>query len=691
MSRTTLLIAGVVLGVGCLVVIGRAQDATTGEPQPLPAAGERASTSDGEPTPARSPNPELAQNAEPESAPIQQSEYQIPSAKTPEKALPNVVKRPSSADRLQQVRESANQPGRATTIQGPVMSDPTNLRTPRVAEQPKKSDTLSPTRSSRSTSITDSVSGGGSSVLKKAETGESSGDQKTARRILRSPNKPTQSAAPRIAPAQPQPQPAAMMPRPTPVDKVQPVMHSRGPSIRVETNGPKAIRIGTEATYTVHVENEGDTEANDVFVRVGVPVTAKVIAVGSAAETGNPTDAPHEQRFVWTIARLAPRSSETLTLRITPTDGKPIDLFVDWTIRPVSGVAQIEVQQPQLEMSVFGPKDIAYGEMAKYTIRLTNPGNGDADEVTVEFGYGQDKLEPRRIGTLAAGQQQEISLELTARQTGAMPVVATASASGGLRAEASQEVLVRRAALEAEVTGDASVFAGSPATYRVVIRNAGNAPANQVAATITLPNGAQLIQASDEARPDQNGLAWNLGVLPTNAERVLDLQCLLTAAGDNAIRVQVAGAGDLEGSGSFVTKVEALADLKLTVNDPQGPVAVGQDAVFEIHISNRGTKAATKINVVAQFSPGIEPIEAKGSQAEIVPGQVLFNAIPRIDPGQEVTLIVRARADSQGPKRFRAEVSCEEVDTQLVAQETTQFFADSTKTSKAKSSGGVKR
>jgi uncharacterized repeat protein (TIGR01451 family) len=354
-------------------------------------------------------------------------------------------------------------------------------------------------------------------------------------------------------------------------------------------------------------------------------------------------------------------------------------------------VAQIEVQQPQLEMSVFGPKDIAYGEMAKYTIRLTNPGNGDADEVTVEFGYGQDKLEPRRIGTLAAGQQQEISLELTARQTGAMPVVATASASGGLRAEASQEVLVRRAALEAEVTGDASVFAGSPATYRVVVRNAGNAPANQVAATITLPNGAQLIQASDEARPDQNGLAWNLGVLPTNAERVLDLQCLLTAAGDNAIRVQVAGAGDLEGSGSFVTKVEALADLKLTVNDPQGPVAVGQDAVFEIHISNRGTKAATKINVIAQFSPGIEPIEAKGSQAEIVPGQVLFNPIPRIDPGQEVTLIVRARADSQGPKRFRAEVSCEEVDTQLVAQETTQFFADSTKTSKAKTSGGVKR
>ena len=79
-------------------------------------------------------------------------------------------------------------------------------------------------------------------------------------------------------------------------------------------------------------------------------------------------------------------------------------------------------------------------------------------------------------------------------------------------------------------------------------------------------------------------------------------------------------------------------------------------------------------------------------QAEIVPGQVLFQAIPRIDPGQEVTLIVRARATGQGPKRFRAEVSCEELGIQLVAQETTYFFGDSSNdTSQAKTSGAQRR
>jgi hypothetical protein len=101
--------------------------------------------------------------------------------------------------------------------------------------------------------------------------------------------------------------------------------------------------------------------------------------------------------------------------------------------------------------------------------------------------------------------------------------------------------------------------------------------------------------------------------------------------------------------------------------------------VYEIHIANRGTKAATKVSVIAQFSQGIEPITATGAQAEVVPGQVVFQVIPKIEPGQELTLVVRARAESEGNKRFRAEVTSEESDTQLVAQETTYFYADSSK------------
>jgi uncharacterized repeat protein (TIGR01451 family) len=685
MSRTALTLMGVVFGVGCLVVIVRGQEATTAAPgafplQPVP---------EGEPTPAVPLDSEYRPRGEPTPA-SQAADYQsVPTPAEPAKPSTS-LKRQSAAERLQQVREATNRSAasksasKAGTVLGPVTADPTILQSPRIEEQPSNSN-LNSTGSKKPLSITDSELGGGNSVLKKAEPEPSAlNERSTARRLLRSPSKSTSTPKATSAPSQVA-IPVAATPK---VTKSEAVIQSRGPALRVETTGPKTLKLGSEAAYVIHIHNDGDVEANDVFIRAGLPASAKVVAEGSSADAARTTDAPNEQRFVWTIARLPARGSETLTMRVTPMDSTPLDLYVDWTTRPISAVAQIEVQQPQLEMSVFGPKDIAYGEAAKYTIRLSNPGNGDADQVTVDFGYGQEKLEPKTIGTLAAGQQQEISLELIARQAGALPVIAVATAAGGLRAEASQEVLVRRAALEAEVTGDPAIFAGSPATYRVVLRNAGNAAANQVSATVLLPEGAQVLRTGDEAKPTQNGLVWNVGILPPNGERTLEVQAMLTVAGDNAVNVRVSGASDLETTGSFVTRVEALADLKLTVNDPQGPIAVGQEAVYEIHITNRGTKAATKINVVAQFSPGIEPIEATGAQAELVPGQVLFEAVPRIDPGQEVTLIVRAKADAQGPKRFRAEVSCEELDTQLVAQETTYFFTDSSsnanKTSKAK-------
>ena len=39
-----------------------------------------------------------------------------------------------------------------------------------------------------------------------------------------------------------------------------------------------------------------------------------------------------------------------------------------------------------------------------------------------------------------------------------------------------------------------------------------------------------------------------------------------------------------------MTTVEAIADLKLVINDPQGPVQIGTDMVYEIQVLNRGSK-----------------------------------------------------------------------------------------------------
>ena len=142
--------------------------------------------------------------------------------------------------------------------------------------------------------------------------------------------------------------------------------------------------------------------------------------------------------------------------------------------------------------------------------------------------------------------------------------------------------------------------------------------------------------------------------------------------------MQVVGsaAGDLSDSAAATTNVEALADLKLDVSDPQGPIPVGDEVTYEIHLRNRGTKAAENVDVAGYFSQGIEPIAAQGSTYHLSPGQVVFHPIASIAPGTEVLLRIKARAETAGTHIFRAEVACSKAGTKLATEETTLFFGD---------------
>ena len=120
--------------------------------------------------------------------------------------------------------------------------------------------------------------------------------------------------------------------------------------------------------------------------------------------------------------------------------------------------------------------------------------------------------------------------------------------------------------------------------------------------------------------------------------------------------------------------MEALADLKLLINDPQGPVPAGEPTVYEVRVVNRGTKAAERVQVATFFSEGIEPIEVEGGAADIGVGQVVFQPIARIGAGQQLVFKITARAEHEGNHTFRTEVRCASPETKLAAQETTRFY-----------------
>ena len=92
-------------------------------------------------------------------------------------------------------------------------------------------------------------------------------------------------------------------------------------------------------------------------------------------------------------------------------------------------------------------------------------------------------------------------------------------------------------------------------------------------------------------------------------------------------------------------------------------------------ITNRGKKAASDIEVIAQFSEGIEPLRLEGHTGRVVPGQAIFNSIPSIQPNEKLVLRIVAEASKPGVHRFRTEVKSLGSDTDLLEEESTRYLA----------------
>ena len=164
--------------------------------------------------------------------------------------------------------------------------------------------------------------------------------------------------------------------------------------------------------------------------------------------------------------------------------------------------------------------------------------------------------------------------------------------------------------------------------------------------------------------------------MPPGEQRVLEMKCTLALSGANRLEIASTADDDLVAAAETITRVEAMADLRLEVKDPEGPVPVGADASYELHVRNRGTKAAENVEVLAYFSNGVEPVSADGQTHRISPGQVVFDPIPAIPPATEVVLKVKAKAGLAGNHVFRAEVHCKTMGTRLVREEVTHYYQD---------------
>ena len=332
-----------------------------------------------------------------------------------------------------------------------------------------------------------------------------------------------------------------------------------------------------------------------------------------------------------------------------------------------------------------------------FKLTITNPGTGPAENVKIDLmppGGGEETAGPSRAirsATSRPAPAKTVEVELTPREAGKLFV--KAAAVGRRRTD------VRR--LEGNLlpqAGAGSRLARSrrrstPARWpRISSASATRAPPRPRTSRVrvSLPEGAEFTSASEGQMFDtkRREVAWHVGTLGPGDDNYMELKCMLKIAGRESIEDhrrhrrrrshrQQNGRDQRRRAGRF----EARRERSERPGRRRQP-----EAVYEIHVKNRGASAAKDVNVVALFSDGIEPDQAEGAH-------VHRGRRPRVVPhdrraaGRAATSCCEfvPTPSQPGTHVFRAEVLCRDLEIKLAAEETTRFYADDVRPTHGKS------
>ncbi len=445
------------------------------------------------------------------------------------------------------------------------------------------------------------------------------------------------------------------------------------PGIRVVTNGPGEIMIRQTNEYEIRVENRGSIDAEGVLVRAVVPDWAELRGQNATQGSVDTQTQGSTERLVWTIDQLPAGASERMMVRLKAARSGTYDLDVDWTLVPQKSVARVHVHEPKLDLNIDGPDEVIFGQSQTYKVRVLNPGDGTAPNVVFTLSPNSATPQTQQIGDIPAGKEAQFDVELTAQDLGDLKIHGLASGDLELRAESSKTIRVAAAKLEAMLTGPELKYQNTESMYNLQVQNTGAATSEKIVATLRLPVGVKYLGGIEEAELRGHTLRWEITALAPKAIRNYQFRCDMTTTGEHLFAFDCKGTAAGNADVTIATRVESIADLVLSISDPVAPAPIGTDVIYEIVVRNRGSKEATDIRTVAQFSHGIEPRRIEGQSGEVVTGQVLFDPIPRIGPGQEVRMRVVAQAEKAGHHRFRTEVHSG--DTVLVAEEATHYMS----------------
>lgn len=267
-------------------------------------------------------------------------------------------------------------------------------------------------------------------------------------------------------------------------------------------------------------------------------------------------------------------------------------------------------QSPTLAIQKLGPAEIQVGKKCTFAVRVKNVGQRTAHGVAIHDQIPQGtKLvgtAPRAsvagadvawdLGTLSAGEERLVEMELIPTEEGELGSVATVT----FAAQASARARCTRPQLALRLAASPRVMIGERQIVQVEVSNPGTGDATGVMILENVPAAV-----THEAGPS---LEYEIGTLRAGQSKTIDL--VLTAAQAGTVQNVMVARADANLEVQAACEFEILAPgLKLSVDGPQMRY-LERPAKYTVSVENPGTAAAHDVQLVSHLPKGLKFVSA---------------------------------------------------------------------------------
>ena len=412
--------------------------------------------------------------------------------------------------------------------------------------------------------------------------------------------------------------------------------------------------FGDNVNYTVTVTNDGIGDAKDVVVR---DVLGEGLTFVDA--TGNYSFDEATRTVTW-IVDLAKGESRTFYVNTI------VSGYGNVTNSLVVGnkTTGVNVTVPEINPDKTVDNEIPnFGDNVTYTVKVTNDGIGDANNVVItdvldkglkflnatgNFTYDEKTGTITWTVDLDKGETKTFNVNVTVLGYGVLPNTVAVGNKTAVRNITVPEIITVK-----EVNSSA-IHIGDEITYTITVSNSGKINATNVVIRDILPEGLKFINASNGGvyDPVTGIITWILNIT-ANSTVDLTVDVCVNKSGNITNTVNV-------GNKTSNCTIESgdIVDLEIHIVADKSEIYVGDNIVYTVTVINNGPSDAinTIANILIPNALSILSYNATKGTFDITSGNW---SIGNLTNGEKVVLTFVAKALNEGNSTVYVNVTSE--------------------------------